>query len=130
MLTAQFADRALVIEREILIMTDTAKILGSHLAVIRHQRGMTQEQAAAAAQINPRTLKSIELGEANANLSTLESIAVAYGVTLSAIFEPWKSGAANAEPDILCKKMREILKNPHKAQGLKLLINSLYKEIK
>ena len=124
------SERALVIEREIIIMSDTAKLLGSHLALIRNQRGWTQEQAAKSADINTRTLKAIELGETNPNLLTLESLAVAYGVTLSAIFEPWRGGGANVEPDILCRKMREILKDPVKGQSLKTLIDSFYRQLK
>lgn len=113
------------LDREVLVKTPTTILLGQQLAMLRQTKGWNQDKAAVEAKLNVRTLKDLELGNANPNLGTLIQIATAYGVTLAAIFEPWRSGNAGAEQHILCKKLEAILKHPDKGPSIRSVINSM-----
>ncbi len=117
-------------EKEPLLSPTTAEMLGQQLVLLRNTKGWTQDKAAEQTGLHPRTLKGLELGQVNPNLSTLEQIAKGYGVTLAALFDPWKLGADGAVSHLLCKKLEEILKDPIKGQSIKTVINSLYRNLK
>lgn len=102
------------------------KTLGEQLILLRQAKGWTQETAAEASGLGLRTLKLLESGGGNPELSTLEQIANAYGVTLAAIFEPWRMGEKGTDQHLLCKKLEAILKHPSKGPAIKVVLNSMY----
>lgn len=61
--------------------------LGRHLLALRVERGLSQEAAAELAGVHEKYLSKLERGQANPTLSTLLSVASAYGVQLSSCFE-------------------------------------------
>lgn len=58
-----------------------------NLKAARERVGMTQHEVAKAAGLGPNTVGRIERGETSPRLGTLQLIAVAMGVPLSALFE-------------------------------------------
>lgn len=106
-------------------------ILGDHLAVLRRLKGWSQQEAAAKIGISKRGLIDLEKGNRNPLLSTLEAVATAYGVTLSAIFEPWAEGAETARLTTTHKKLSEIMaQRPDEGKAVQLMIEALYGRIK
>lgn len=74
-------DLAPVIKREL-------RRLGLRLRALRQERGLTQEQAAEAMGIHPKSLPRIEGGRANLTVATLVAAAVAFKVPLREFFAP------------------------------------------
>ena len=57
------------------------------LRVLRQERGLTQEEAAELAEVDPRTLIRLESGERPPYMPTVTKIAKAYGVSLEELLE-------------------------------------------
>lgn len=56
------------------------KKLGENIARIRHKKGISQDNLAYEAEVGPRTVSRIEVGEVDARFSTLSKLAKALGV--------------------------------------------------
>jgi transcriptional regulator with XRE-family HTH domain len=67
--------------------TQLLRKLGVRLRALREAKGLTQESAADAAQLDAKHLQDIEYGRTNPTVASLSGLAQAYGVTLSQLFE-------------------------------------------
>jgi len=65
---------------------DIKQMIGSRLAEIRSQKGMTQEHLAGEMGISSKYLSSIERGKENPTLNTLITLSEALNVDLGEIF--------------------------------------------
>lgn len=61
--------------------------LGNNLFRLRTAAGLTQEQAAEKANLDPRYYQKCEHGEANASLATLVKLAAGFDTTPAALLE-------------------------------------------
>ena len=61
--------------------------LGKRLRALRTERELTQADAAEAVGVHPVHISRLESGEANATISTLVALAIAYRVALRDLFE-------------------------------------------
>lgn len=62
--------------------------LGKRLKYLRGNRcGLSQDEAAERAGLHPNALSRIESGKQNVTLLTLVALALAYGVTVEALFD-------------------------------------------
>jgi transcriptional regulator with XRE-family HTH domain len=64
----------------------TLKRLGSRLRDLRVERGLSQEEAAEAMGIHPKSMPRLEGGTTNPTLATLVAASVAYKVPLRDLF--------------------------------------------
>jgi transcriptional regulator with XRE-family HTH domain len=55
--------------------------------VLREQREMTQEEVAAAAQLDSKHIQDMEHGRTNPTIASLAGVANAYGLSLSQLLE-------------------------------------------
>jgi len=62
--------------------------LGTRVRVLRRDQGLTQEELADRAALNPRHVQKVEAGELNVTISTLSALALALGVTITHLIEP------------------------------------------
>lgn len=60
---------------------------GKRVRSLRRARGLTQEQLAEAADLNPRTVQKIEAGQINIVLTTLARIQSALNCTARELFD-------------------------------------------
>lgn len=65
---------------------DTTECLASSVRRLRHERGWTQEVAAANCGIDTRLLQAIEASDANITLITLARLAKGFGVKPGELF--------------------------------------------
>ncbi|WP_094507798.1 helix-turn-helix domain-containing protein [Brucella thiophenivorans] len=65
---------------------DVKKIIGWNLRYIRSERGLSQERLALEAQIDRSYVGRVERGMENVTVSTLEAMATALNVPVSALF--------------------------------------------
>jgi len=68
-------------------MTDTKKLIGVRIKVLRKQAGLTQEQLAEQVGLDSRHLSKLEVGQHFPSLDSLERIAVALNVPLVEFFQ-------------------------------------------
>lgn len=61
--------------------------LGRRVRRLRNDRGLTQEDAADRASLDPKHFQAIEAGKINVTVASLVGIAKALGVTLAELFE-------------------------------------------
>ncbi len=61
--------------------------VGERLRVLREQRGLSQRELAAASGLSPNALSQIERGTVSPNVSTLNQLADALGIHITAFFE-------------------------------------------
>ena len=61
--------------------------VGERLRVLREQRGLSQRELAAASSLSPNALSQIERGNVSPNVSTLNQLADALGIHITAFFE-------------------------------------------
>lgn len=64
------------------------KRLGERLRALRERAGLTQEAGAEAIGLHVKHLQRVEAGNANVTLVTMVACALAYGVTVAALFQP------------------------------------------
>ena len=64
-------------------MADTSQAIGTTIKKVRHQRGLSQGELAAATDLSVSYLSFIEQGRRTPNLEIVEKIAGALGVPLS-----------------------------------------------
>jgi transcriptional regulator with XRE-family HTH domain len=62
--------------------------VGRRVAELRVERGLTQEQLAAQAEVAARYIQSIEAGSENLTLETLAKLANLFKVAVVTFFEP------------------------------------------
>ena len=63
------------------------KRLGVRLKELREERDLTQEQAAELAGLHAKHIGVVESGKTNATFGTLVALAVAYQISLEALFK-------------------------------------------
>lgn len=68
-------------------MSEIAKLIGQRIRNHRSQQGLSQEKLAELAGCHPTYIGQLERGEKNATIESIEKIAVALNISLSALFE-------------------------------------------
>ena len=89
------------------IMSDIIKSIGQRIRNYRTQLGLSQEKLAELSGCHPTYIGQVERGEKNATIESIEKIAVALNVSLSALFE--KLGGNNSSENDLPLKCYELL---------------------
>lgn len=84
-------------------MTDTKKLLGKNIKLIRKSSGYTQEQLSELIGIETGSLSGIESGRSFPSLTTLEKIARILNVEMKTFFE--------FESNLSIKEMKQIIIN-------------------
>lgn len=72
---------------------DVKKIIGWNVLQLRAERGLSQERLALEAQIDRSYVGRVERGMENVTVSTLEAMAIALNVPVSALFVEPQPGA-------------------------------------
>lgn len=67
-------------------MSDISKVIGDRIRIIRNDMGLSLEELAGRAEINPTHLGRIERGEKIPKLDSLEKIVNALGITFEELF--------------------------------------------
>lgn len=67
--------------------TNELKRLGQNIAKIRHKKGLPQDKLAYEADLGPRTISRIEVGDADVRYSTLSKIAKTLGVKVKELVD-------------------------------------------
>lgn len=67
---------------------DMRKLVGSNLARIRHEKGLTQEQLEVLSGFSQQYLSDLERGRRNPTIITLYEIALALEVTVIDLLQP------------------------------------------
>jgi len=88
-------------------MSDIIKSIGQRIRNYRTQLGLSQEKLAELSGCHPTYIGQVERGEKNATIESIEKIAVALNVSLSALFE--KLGGNNSSENDLPLKCYELL---------------------
>ncbi len=68
-------------------MNDISKIVGDRIRILRSEKGLSQEELADKAGIDPSHLGRLERGERNPSLISLDKIINALGVTFEDLFK-------------------------------------------
>lgn len=68
-------------------MATIYKKVGENIRKIRKQRGLTQEELAGLARIDPKSIIQIENGKRNPTLKTLRRIALALNIKTSELLQ-------------------------------------------
>ncbi|MEW2445417.1 helix-turn-helix domain-containing protein [Micromonospora marina] len=93
--------------------------IGDHVARLRRQSTLTQEQLAERAGVSVETVRKLEQGERrSARMSTLHALARALGVATTALLGDASEAAARAEPDHRPLALAEIRRSLTPARGL------------
>ncbi|MDG4792432.1 helix-turn-helix transcriptional regulator [Micromonospora sp. WMMD1082] len=93
--------------------------IGEHLARIRRQSTLTQEQLAERAGVSVETVRKLERGErASARMTTLHALARALDVPTTALLGDTSQAAARREPDARPLSLAEIRRTLTPARGL------------
>ncbi len=74
------------------------KLLASNVRVLRHAQGVSQEELAARCGLHRTYVGSIERGERNATLSTLEVLASVLGITVPQLLTPQRPHDTKSDP--------------------------------
>ncbi|MGO9839467.1 MAG: helix-turn-helix domain-containing protein [Polyangiaceae bacterium] len=61
--------------------------LGKRVRILRREKGLTQEDAAAKAHLDSKHFQAIEAGQANLTMASLVGVARSLGVKLSELFK-------------------------------------------
>ncbi|WBB90265.1 helix-turn-helix transcriptional regulator [Verrucosispora sp. WMMC514] len=93
--------------------------IGEHLARIRRQSTLTQEQLAERADVSVETIRKLERGErASARMATLHALARALDVPTTALLGDTSQAAARREPDHRPLSLAAIRRTLTPARGL------------
>ena len=68
-------------------MSDITKIVGNRIRIIRNEKGLSQEELAHKANIDPSHLGRLERGERNPSLVSLEQVVNALEITFEDLFK-------------------------------------------
>ncbi|MBV6715882.1 helix-turn-helix domain-containing protein [Paenibacillus chitinolyticus] len=63
------------------------KLIGERIRLLRREKGLTQEELAEAAGINASYIGTVERGERNISLETLEKVIIGLNVTPTEMFQ-------------------------------------------
>jgi transcriptional regulator with XRE-family HTH domain len=74
-------------------------VLASNVRALRHAQGVSQEELAARCGLHRTYVGSVERGERNATLSTLEVLASVLGVSVPELLTPRRPDATSKAPD-------------------------------
>ena len=66
---------------------DLIKQLGNRIRAIREGKGLTQFDVSVIANTDNKHISRIELGQVDAQISTIEKIAVCFGISLKDLFD-------------------------------------------
>lgn len=72
---------------------DLVRVLAENVRSLRHAKGLSQEELATICGLHRTYVGSVERGERNVTLSTLEVLASALGVTVSSLLTPSRMSA-------------------------------------
>jgi ribosome-binding protein aMBF1 (putative translation factor) len=61
--------------------------LGKRVRTLRRERGLSQEEVAERAAVDPKHVQAIEYGRKNVTFATLQGVAKALGVRLEVLFK-------------------------------------------
>ncbi len=75
---------------------DLVKILATNVRLLRHALGVSQEELADRCGLHRTYVGSVERGERNVTLSTLEALASALGVSVPELLTPPRAPDGNA----------------------------------
>lgn len=75
------------------------KVLASNLRALRHAQGVSQEELAARCGLHRTYVGSVERGERNATLSTLEVLASVLGVSVPELLTPRRPDGKSKSTD-------------------------------
>jgi transcriptional regulator with XRE-family HTH domain len=89
-------------------MKDLARKLGARIKEIRKARGLTQERLAEQADLSPRYLSRLEVGQQSSSIETLARLARALEVELWELFDFGHAGTVKELQEALRKLMREL----------------------
>ncbi len=92
--------------------------IGATIRRLRHQANMTLEQLSERAGLTPHFIGSIELGQRDPSISSLEAIAGALGVTIGSLLG---ESPPHSELAIEMGRMFDKVPEPHQQGILKLL---------
>jgi transcriptional regulator with XRE-family HTH domain len=81
---------------------DVKRVVGANVREARKARGMTQEEVASAAGLQPAYVGRVERGTQNPTIEVLARLAVALGVPVTRLL---RSGPATSD---LARKLRDI----------------------
>ena len=84
-------------------MTDTKKLIGARIKVLRKQAGLTQEKLAEKVGLDSRHLSRLEVGQHFPSLDSLERIADALNMPLAEFFQFPGADSTDALRDYLTK---------------------------
>lgn len=79
-------------------MSEIAKIIGQRVRNFRTEKGLSQEKLAEMSGCHPTYIGQVERGEKNATLESIEKIASAMNIPLSALFEKVGEDASDSYP--------------------------------
>ena len=88
-------------------MKDLAEKIGARIKAVRRSRGMTQERLAEQAEISPRYLSRLEVGEQSPSIDTLGRLATALDVELWELFDFGHEGTQKELQNTMRKLVRE-----------------------
>ncbi len=77
------------------------KKLGATIRRLRDKRGLTREQLAEACDLSEFTIRDIEMGQSDAQLSTIARLAQGLNVSLTTIVEGVEASAAGERREIV-----------------------------
>ena len=97
-------------------MSDIAKIIGQRIRNYRTQKGLSQEKLAELAGCHPTYIGQLERGEKNATLESVEKIASAMDISLSALFDKVGKSGSN----IIAAKCYDLVASKNEAEQKQL----------
>jgi transcriptional regulator with XRE-family HTH domain len=112
-------------------MVDIAKIVGDRIRIIRTEKGLTQEELAHRAEIDPSHFGKMERGEVNPSLNSLEKITNVLEITLEDLFRNIQPSTANKDNTTISLLINKLNTLTVKEQKLILtLLDILFKLMK
>jgi transcriptional regulator with XRE-family HTH domain len=101
--------------------------VGKRIRELRKARGLTQEGVAESAGINPKYFGSIERGEVNLSLSTLDRIAKALHVQPAALLD--LTLVAEPDRDSVIQLVQEVLQHAddEKVERLRVFLERVFR---
>ena len=103
-------------------MSDIKKILGTRIRQLRKLLGFTQEVLAERADLDFRTIGSVERGESNLSINSLEKVAQALEVSPSFLLDLTKDKKSLSEKELLIQELLYIFK-AKEAKDLQLILD-------
>ncbi|MBU0568601.1 helix-turn-helix domain-containing protein [bacterium] len=90
-------------------MSKLKKVLGTRVRQLRNQLGLTQEALSEKADLDWRSIGSVERGERNLSLDSLERVSQALGVTPAYLLETPENKKELSEKDLLFQEIVYLL---------------------